>query len=50
MEAAQAHLGLHLLKCHIVGNHVSRLKLDVILSLNILTVLVNSADTREMLK
>ena len=26
MEAAQAHLSLHLSKCHIVGNHVSRLK------------------------
>ena len=26
MEAAQAHLSLHLSKCHIVGNHMSRLK------------------------
>ena len=25
MEAAQARLSLHLLKCHIVGNHMSRL-------------------------
>ena len=24
-EAAQAHLSLHLSKCHIVGNHMSRL-------------------------
>ena len=23
-EAAQAHLSVHLSKCHIVGNHVSR--------------------------
>ena len=26
MEAAYARLGLHLSKCHIVGNHMSRLK------------------------
>ena len=25
-EAAQAHLSLHLSKCHIVGNHMSQLK------------------------
>ena len=25
MEAAQARLSLHLSKCHIVGNHMSRL-------------------------
>ena len=25
-EAAQARMGLHLSKCHIVGNHMSRLK------------------------
>ena len=25
MEAAQASLSLHLSKCHIVGNHMSRL-------------------------
>ena len=25
-EVAQARLSLHLLKCHIVGNHMSRLK------------------------
>ena len=25
MEAAQTHVSLHLSKCHIVGNHVSRL-------------------------
>ena len=25
MEATQARLSLHLLKCHIVGNHMSRL-------------------------
>ena len=24
-EAAQAHLSLHITKCHIVGNHMSRL-------------------------
>ena len=24
-EAAQAHLSLHMSKCHIVGNHVTRL-------------------------
>ena len=24
MEAAQAHLSLHLSKCHIVGNHMTR--------------------------
>ena len=28
-EAAQAGLRLHLSKCHIGGNHVSRLKYDV---------------------
>ena len=27
-EAAHARLSLHLSKCHIVGNHISRLKLD----------------------
>ena len=27
-EAAQAHLSLHLSKCHIVGNHMSRLILE----------------------
>ena len=25
MEAAKAHLSLHLSKCHIVGNHMSKL-------------------------
>ena len=25
-EAAQAHLSLHLSKCHIVGNHMSHFK------------------------
>ena len=29
MEAAQAHLSLHLLKCQIVGNHMSRLKYNI---------------------
>ena len=28
-EAAQAHLSLHLSKCHIVGNHMSWLKYSV---------------------
>ena len=27
-EAAQAHLSVHLSKCHIVGNHVSQLIID----------------------
>ena len=27
-EAAQAHLSLHLSKCHIVGNHMSRLNYE----------------------
>ena len=32
--AAQAHLSLHLSKCHIVGNHVSRLIFDILHSPN----------------
>ena len=34
MEAAQARLNLHLLKCHIVGNHMSRLNYNLMLSAN----------------
>ena len=29
-EAAQARLSLHLSKCHIVGNHVPRLKIPTL--------------------
>ena len=32
-EAAQAHLSLHLSKCHIVGNHMSRPNYLVVLGL-----------------
>ena len=31
-DAAEARLSLHLTKCHIVGNHMSRLKYHVQLS------------------
>ena len=44
MEAAQARLNLHLSKCHIVGNLMSRLSYDV-RSVRLLTsIQMNSGD------
>ena len=40
-EAAQARLSLHLLKCHIVGNHMSRLIYELSVSVSGDTRIIN---------